>query len=135
MARVIRTTYRQDDNAHTREEYDEACHLWCEDLIDECGEGVAWDTWENVVAFDYYDPFENLGRGLGGGLWPVWMSNDFTNPGCDFFQNPNCDQDPSIGAIYRWGNPKWDEVFGYYRLEDGPTGPVSKGVMTSIRLE
>lgn len=105
------------------------------DLIDECGEGTAWDTWNDVVAFDYYDPSGNSGWGLVGSQWPTWMQNDFTEPGCDVNANPGCDEDPAIGAIYRWGNPKDGEVFGFYRLTDGPTGPVSKGVMTSLPLQ
>jgi hypothetical protein len=105
------------------------------DLIDECDAGTAWDTWENVVAFDYYDPFGKNGRGLDGSQWPIWMQDDFTEPGCDVNANPGCDEDPASGAIYRWGNPKDGEVFGYYRLTDGPTGPVSKGVMTSLPLQ
>ena len=116
--------------------YNEACALFvCYDLVDECGAGVAWDTWENIVAFDYYDVSGNKGRGLGGSQWPTWMSNDFTNPGCDWLQDPQCDQDPAVGAIWRWGNPAWGEVFGYYRLENGPSGPVSKGVMWSHELQ
>jgi hypothetical protein len=105
--------------------YGEVCYPspLCEDLIDECSNGTQWDTWENMVTLDYYDPSANNGRGLGGSVWPLWMSNDFSDPGtCG---DPS---DPSCGPIYRWGNPKRDPVFGYYRLEDGPTGPVSKPV-------
>ena len=116
--------------------YSEACVLLeCYDLVDECSADVAWDTWENIVGFDYYDVSGNKGRGLGGSQWPTWMSNDFTDPGCDLLQDPNCDQDPAVGAIWRWGNPAWGDVFGYYRLENGPSGPVSKGVMWSNELQ
>jgi hypothetical protein len=98
-------------------DYDEACHLWCEDLTDWTSEGTAWDTWNNMEAFDY-----NLKQGLVGNIWPLWMSDDFTNQGICDPSNPAC------GPIYRWGNTGCCSVFGYRRLEDGPTGPVSKGV-------
>jgi hypothetical protein len=100
-------------------DYGEVCYVVaCEDLTDWTSEGTAWDTWNNMAALDY-----NAKQGLGGSIWPLWMSNDFTNPGtCG---NPS---DPACGPIYRWGNMRRGEVFGYYRLEDGPTGPVSKGV-------
>ena len=101
-----------------RHKYNEACHLWCEDLTDWTSEGTSWDTWNNMAAFDY-----NLKQGLGGNIWPLWMSDDFTSPGnCGDPSNPAC------GPIYRWGNPSCCSVFGYNRLEDGPTGPISKGV-------
>ena len=100
-------------------DYGEVCYVVaCEDLTDWTSEGTAWDTWSNIAAFDY-----NAKQGLGGSIWPLWMSDDFTNPGtCG---DPS---DPACGPIYRWGNMRRGEVFGYYRLEDGPTGPVSKGV-------
>lgn|GEM_PF-3582169 len=104
-------------------------------LIDECDAGTVWNTWENIVAFDYYDPFGKNGRGLEGSLWPIWMRDDFAESGCDTDANPGCDEDPASGAIYRWGNPAWGDVLGYDRLTDGPTGPVSKGVMTSLPLQ
>ena len=91
------------------------------DLVDECSEGTAWDTWNYLEAFDY-----NANQGLDGNTWPVWMSDDFADPGifCEF-SNPAC------GPIYRWGNME-DECLpppiGYCILENGPTGPVSKGV-------
>jgi hypothetical protein len=106
-------------------------------LIDACDAGTAWDTWENMVAFDYYDPAGNTGNGLGGSQWPAWMGDDFSEPGCDPLTNPGCDADPPSGAIYRWGNTEagCDSVVGACRLENGPTGPVSKGVMTSLALQ
>ncbi|MBN1847501.1 MAG: hypothetical protein JW932_02865 [Deltaproteobacteria bacterium] len=113
--------------------YDEVCFIPgigpCDDLVDECGEGTAWDTWNKMVPFEF-DPVTRSGRGLQGNAWPTWMSEAFTEPGD--FGDPS---DPSCGAIYRWGNPEWGSVFGYYRLVDGPTGPISKGVMTSETLQ
>ena len=92
-------------------------------LVDDCSEGTAWDTWNYLAALDY-----NLQQGLGGSIWPLWMSDDFANPGnCGDRSNPAC------GPIYRWGNMEdgcttipFDGT--YCRLENGPTGPVSKGV-------
>jgi len=88
------------------------------DLVDWTSEGTAWDTWNNVEVFDY-----NANQGLGSSTWPLWMSDDFANPGtCGDPSNPAC------GPIYRWGNPeRWCGV-GYCELTTGPTGPVSKGV-------
>jgi hypothetical protein len=88
-----------------------------EDLVDWTSEGTAWNTWNYMEAFDF-----NLKQGIGGSTWPLWMSDDFTNPGIGDPSNP------ASGPIFRWGNMRWGSVFGYYRLEDGPTGPVSKGV-------
>jgi hypothetical protein len=96
------------------------------DLVDICSEGTAWDTWNYVEAFDY-DYNAKQGQGLGGSIWPLWMSDDFTNPGI-------CDRsDPACGPIYRWGNSRdgcvtIPFVGTYCTLVDGPTGPVSKGV-------
>jgi hypothetical protein len=104
-------------------------------LIDFCNAGAAWDTWENMVAFDYYDPAGNNGVGLLGSQWPTWMLDDFSNPCCDTITNPGCDADPAIGAIYRWGNTEVGCLSGACRLENGPTGPVSKEVMTSFTLQ
>lgn len=102
-----------------RHRYDEVCHPWpwCEDLVDWTSEGTAWDTWNYLEAFDY-----NAKKGLGGSIWPMWMSANFADPGICDPSNPAC------GPIYRWGNMRRGSVLGYYRLEDGPTGPVSKGV-------
>jgi hypothetical protein len=90
-----------------------------EDLTDWTSEGTAWDTWNKMAAFDY-----NTKQGLGGSTWPLWMSDDFENPGiCDRF-NPAC------GPIYRWGNMRsgCPPFVGQCTMEDGPTGPISKGV-------
>lgn len=96
-------------------------------LADDCSAGTAWDTWNLIEAFDY-----NLQVGLGGSTWPLWMGADFTDPG------PGPDpSDPANGPIYRWGNTEQDCIgeidIGVYtikinecRLNDGPTGPVSK---------
>jgi hypothetical protein len=91
-----------------------------EDLVDWTSQGTAWDTWNKMAAFDY-----NAKQGLGGSTWPLWMSDDFTNPGtCGAPSNPAC------GPIFRWGNMARDCEFGFgnCRLETGPTGPISKGV-------
>lgn len=88
-----------------------------EDLVDTCSEGTAWDTWNNVTAFDY-----NAKQGLGGSTWPNWMGTDFKDPGAG---NP---ADPNSGPVYRWGNTESGCAFGYCQLENGPTGPVSKNV-------
>jgi hypothetical protein len=89
-------------------------------LVDVCSAGTAWDTWNNLEAFDY-----NGKQGLGGSIWPLWMSDDFANPG-------SCGNhlDPACGAIYRWGDIREGCVpgLGYCLLTDGPTGPVSKDV-------
>lgn len=87
-------------------------------LSDWTGPGTAWDTWHHVTAFDY-----DSKMGLGGSTWPVWMSGDYGNPSLG-------DSNPASGPIYRWGNYErgCDAISGSCRLEDGPTGPVSKGV-------
>jgi len=93
------------------------------ELRDVCSNGTAWDGWEQgkLRAFDW----ENM-KGLGGSDWPVWMSTDFQTAGSD----------PSSAGSFRYGNTerncnevKWGgEGFRFCELEDGPTGPVSKGV-------
>lgn len=87
-------------------------------LSDWTGAGTAWDTWLNLIAFDY-----DTESGLAGSTWPVWMSQDYLN-------QFNGDSDPASGPIYRWGNYEWDcnIITGDCRLENGPTGPVDKGV-------
>ena len=98
----------------------------CTDLVDETSAGIAWDTWEDsVVGFDFFAQ-----EGLGDAQWPVWMSDDFTAAG---------EGDPAVpgmGPIFRWGNPEdcsvlgipidITDIIGVCRLEDGPTGPISK---------
>lgn len=99
--------------------------LVCADLTDETSQGTAWDTWENVAGFDYFAQ-----EGLEGESWPVWMSDDFKDPGADPADVPGG------GPIYRWGNTEdcstlgvdISDLIGVCRLEDGPTGPVSKDV-------
>lgn len=107
------------------EEFLGACvTLVCADLTDETAAGTAWDTWERVEGFDFV-----AREGLGGASWPAWMSDAFTESGAD----PTV---PSGGPIFRWGNPEdcstlgvdISDLIGVCRLEDGPTGPVSKGV-------
>ncbi len=97
----------------------------CTDLTDDTGAGIAWDTWERVAGFDY-----GAKEGLGGQAWPAWMSEAYTDPG------PEPATTPGGGPIYRWGNPEdcstlgvdISDLIGVCRLEDGPTGPASKGV-------
>lgn len=97
----------------------------CADLTDETSAGIAWDTWERVAGFDF-----GAREGLGGASWPVWMSDAFTDPGAP---PPTT---PGGGPIFRWGNPEdcstlgvdISDLIGVCRLEDGPTGPVSKDV-------
>jgi len=107
-----------------RHKYGEA---FGEDLTDWTSEGTAWDTWNYLEVFEY-DYNVKQGQGLGGSTWPLWMSDDFTNPGdCGDRSNPAC------GPIYRWGNMEdgcesIPFVGTYCRLENGPTGPVSKDV-------
>ena len=88
------------------------------DLVDKCSEGTLWDTKEHLVAFDWESK-----SGLQDNDWPAWMGEDFTEGG----DEPS---NPASGAIYRWGNPKdgctGEFISGECRLNDGPTGPVSK---------
>lgn len=106
---------------------DEGAHHYdtkvCE-LHDYCNKGSSWDTWHHLMTFDF-----NGRRGIAGDEWPVWMSDDFAEPGGD---NP---YDPAAGAIFRWGNPEnycwaWACV-----LTTGPTGPISKGIFYSEGFE
>jgi len=97
----------------------------CTDLTDETAAGIAWDTWKNVAGFDFVAK-----EGLDGASWPVWMSDAFTDPGLDPASVPGG------GPIFRWGNEEdcstlgvdISDLIGVCRLEDGPTGPVSKDV-------
>lgn len=99
--------------------------LVCTDLTDETSAGIAWDTWERVAGVDYFAE-----EGLAGFAWPAWMSDQFTDPG------PPPLEVPGQGPIYRWGNEEdcstlgvdISDLIGVCRLEDGPTGPVSKDV-------
>jgi len=98
-------------------------------LSDLTGEGTAWDTWNNLEAYNY-----NLEQGLAGSTWPLWMSTDFEDPGACDPTNPAC------GPIYRWGNfERGCEILGidlgFCRLESGPTGPVSKNVWSDGPLK
>ncbi|MEQ8764659.1 MAG: Vps62-related protein [Planctomycetota bacterium] len=97
------------------------------DLTDHCSEGLPWNTWQKVEGYDFVRK-----KSLSGGEWPRWMGSDFSAPG------PGPDpSDPASGAIFRWGNGEWNgndaaalisSVGGESRLNDGPTGPISKGV-------
>jgi hypothetical protein len=94
------------------------------ELIDECSNGSAWDTWNRVYAMDYLRQV-----GLGGSPWPRWMSRDQTSAGTGDASNP------AAGGIYRWGNPEQGCIPGVCRLENGPTGPVNKGVWSANPLQ
>lgn len=99
------------------------------DLHDYCNKGSSWDTWHHVRTFDF-----TARKGLAGDEWPLWMSENFADPGGD---NP---YDPAAGAIYQWGNPEaycWDwGPFGRACvLTNGPTGPISKPVFYSEGFE
>ncbi|MCA9653829.1 MAG: Vps62-related protein [Myxococcales bacterium] len=99
--------------------------LVCTDLSDRTQAGVAWDTWQSVYGMDFFAQ-----EGLGDATWPVWMSDDFGALGDG---DPNV---PGMGPIYRWGNPQdcsvlgipidITDLIGVCRLENGPTGPISK---------
>ncbi len=97
----------------------------CTDLTDETAAGIAWDTWENVAGFDFVAK-----EGLAGAAWPVWMSDAFQDPGAAPATAPGG------GPIFRWGNEEdcstlgvdISDLIGVCRLEDGPTGPISKDV-------
>lgn len=85
-------------------------------LKDYCSEGTAWDTWNDVVPFDYATQ-TNLST---GDAWPNWLSKAFSVAGPD-------PSNPASAAIYRWGNPaQGTKMFGQYPLEIGPEGPISK---------
>ncbi|RXZ78644.1 DUF946 domain-containing protein [Paenibacillaceae bacterium] len=80
-------------------------------LIDVTNQGTAWDTWNNIQAFQYF-PNQRTGVGLGN-PFPDWLSRDFENE--------------ASGAVYRFGNPRQGSFFGQPLLADGPTGPQDKG--------
>ena len=113
-----------DPGAHL---YNQICIplLGCADLVDHTSEGTPWDTWLNLVGFDFAAQ-----QGIGPAVWPLWMGEDFSDPG--LCGDP---ADPTCGPIYRWGNVEQGSVFGFFRLENGPTGPVSKGAMRSSQLQ
>jgi hypothetical protein len=110
-------------------------------LTDVCSRGTHWNTASSIAAFDYLlqqpllpppvtpgpmpGPIIQSAQGLRAAPvpgYPSWMSTAFTQAG----PNPS---DPASGAIYRWGNPSQGCITfptTICRLEDGPTGPVSK---------
>jgi hypothetical protein len=103
--------------------FDTCISIVCADLTDETSQGTVWDTWLRLEGFDFFAQ-----EGLGDSEWPVWMSDQFGEPGSG---------DPAVagmGPIFRWGNPEdcstlgvdISDLIGVCRLEDGPTGPISK---------
>jgi len=84
------------------------------DLVDECSEGMAWETWTVLEKYTYSVQAAS-GTALEG-TWPSWLNKDYSSPDSQ--------------AVYRWGNPKEGSVFGQYRLVDGPTGPQEKASHT-----
>ncbi len=94
------------------------------DLTDRCSKGSVFDTSQpnKVEAYDF-----RAKKGLNNNAWPVWMSSDFSTAG----SKP---ADPSSGGVYRWGNPEEGCAFGQCRLEDGPTGPISKGDVWNVNV-
>ncbi|HEX4694895.1 Vps62-related protein [Sphingomonas sp.] len=93
-------------------------HVYSSVLVDKCGKGTQWNTWDRVETYDY-----GAKTGLGSSVWPTWMTTDYTStlPGKDA-------ADPRSGGIYRWGNGgNGATVAGQRQLEDGPTGPIDKG--------
>jgi len=82
-----------------------------------------WLAEQKAAGFDFVAK-----EGLAGAAWPVWMSDAFQDPGAAPATAPGG------GPIFRWGNPEdcstlgidISDLIGVCRLEDGPTGPVSK---------
>ncbi|MGC3977510.1 MAG: Vps62-related protein [Paludibacteraceae bacterium] len=89
-------------------------------LTDICSQGEVLDCsiGDRIVPLDYATK-TNLGTGA---KWPLWMNDNFTVAG----NEPS--SDPANGAIYRWGNVHEGNIplSDQYRLENGPTGPISK---------
>ncbi|WP_162341863.1 Vps62-related protein [Paenibacillus paridis] len=98
---------------------DQGTHVYQElvvtQLTDVTNQGTAWDTWNNIQAFQYY-PNLATGHGLGN-AWPSWLDKDYTNP--------------NSGSVYRFGNPAQGTFFGQPLFADGPTGPQEKGALTN----
>lgn len=98
---------------------DAGVHVYQELVIDQltdvANQGTAWDTWNNIQAFQYY-PNQATGNGLGN-AWPTWLNKDYSNP--------------NGGAIWRFGNPQVGTYFGQPLFAEGPTGPQEKGSLTS----
>ncbi|MGX1832301.1 Vps62-related protein [Paenibacillus taichungensis] len=84
-------------------------------LIDVTNQGTAWDTWNNIQAFQYY-PNTRTGNGLGN-AWPSWLDRDYSNP--------------NSLSVYKFGNPSQGSFFGQPLLAGGPTGPQEKGALTN----
>ncbi len=103
--------------------FDVCISIVCTDLTDVTSQGTAWDTWLRLEGFDFFAQ-----AGLGESEWPAWMSDQFMDPGAG---DPAV---PGMGPIFRWGNPEdcstlgvdISDLIGVCRLEDGPTGPISK---------
>ncbi|MBJ6360153.1 beta/gamma crystallin-related protein [Paenibacillus sp. GCM10012307] len=83
-------------------------------LTDVANQGTAWDTWNNIQAFEYYP---NQAKGIGlGNSFPAWLERNYWP-----WENG--------GAIYRFGNPGQGSYFGQPLLADGPVGPQEKSAL------
>ncbi|MBL4781968.1 MAG: Vps62-related protein [Porticoccaceae bacterium] len=94
------------------------------DLTDWCYKDVKWNTQNNLLCYDF-----SAKKALTPDQkWPAWMRNDYSSTLSG--RDPS---DPTSGAIWRWGNPEDGKVWptDYYRLESGPTGPISKDIWDS----
>ena len=102
--------------------------------MDSCSQGTAWDTWNQVEAYDFgakdficnnfrAQSQENEFISPSVKTWPSWMSRNFSSPGFS-------PADPASGPIYRWGNPKEGHTAPFSdesQLNDGPEGAIDQG--------
>lgn len=86
-------------------------------LVDVANQGTAWDTWNNIQAFQYYP--NQTGRGLGN-AWPTWLDKDYNNP--------------NSYSVWRFGNPQVGTFFGQPLFAEGPSGPQEKTSLISDTL-
>jgi hypothetical protein len=92
--------------------------------------GLRLDTWKRVEAFDTGGR-ERLVNSrpvhthrLDGQPMPSWLGRDF-----GWVEGLPARTDPDAGHVLRFGNPERGECLpGVCRLEDGPTGPLEKGI-------
>ena len=74
-------------------------------------------------------PENDRGRlGHTGESWPNWLKKDDGNKDVG-------NEDPASGPVTRWGNHRWEDVGGYYRLDHGPKGPADKPYFTTPELD